>query len=389
MKTLLNHFPERKIEMEWSGFKFTSRLFLVVALIYQHSTFAWVTLTSLVSNPARQRADTQQRNSWTTTTKTTKHLLAYPPEQPEIGANSNDLQILPIQIHLSDVSVEYRSPWTRRLFSAMPRIRPTALTNITWSLNDPQLVLLTGDSTAGKSTLLQVLAKGLESPIFEDAQGTLLLSCLNKDNNTTHSPRPHAIYLDASVDTPKYDDFYHSATRKKEKTSFSDLIVLKLLSRSGNPNRASSSASSFSPRQEHCRQLVDQILPFFLNLDEREYALSGKTWSQSLTYRMRLLEAAVESMWMGACIPSRREEADVENQMDRSFIAPAPLLLLDEWLDKETSVVIQNVQASLEAVVEQTGAIVIAVTHKPERWKLSTSHSTTSRVILSRGKLVT
>ena len=377
--------------MEWSGFKFTSRLFLVVALIYQHSTSAWV--TSLLSNPARQRTDTQQRNSWTTTTKTTKHLLAYPPEQPEIGANNDDLQILPIQIHLSDVSVEYRSPWTRRLFSAMPRIRLTALTNITLSLNDPQLVLLTGDSTAGKSTLLQVLANGLESPVFEDAQGTLLLSCLNKDNNTTRSPRPHAIYLDASVDTPKYDDFYHSATRKKEKTSISDLIVLKLLSRSGNPNRAQSPASSFSPRQEQCRQLVDQILPFFLNLDEREYALSGKTWSQSLTFRVRLLEAAVESMWMGACIPSRREDSfqhgeDIENEMDRSFIASAPLLLLDEWLDKETSVVIQNVQASLETMVEQTGAIVIAVTHKPERWKLSTSHSTTSRVILSRGKLV-
>jgi ABC-type lipoprotein export system ATPase subunit len=42
-----------------------------------------------------------------------------------------------------------------------------------------------------------------------------------------------------------------------------------------------------------------------------------------------------------------------------------PLLLLDEWMDQETSLVVQRVEQSILRLTEQ-GAVVFCVTHKPD-----------------------
>ena len=83
---------------------------------------------------------------------------------------------------------------------------------------------------------------------------------------------------------------------------------------------------------------------------------------------------------------------------DGEIAVVAPFVLLDEWLDQETSIVIQAVQSSLERLVLTTNATVFIVTHYPERWKLESAtwtsddsmstQSTTRRLILSRGKII-
>merc|ERR1712238_81878 len=44
---------------------------------------------------------------------------------------------------------------------------------------------------------------------------------------------------------------------------------------------------------------------------------------------------------------------------------PGPILLLDEWMDVETSTVISKIKPSMHKIVKQINGIVISVTHKP------------------------
>ena len=60
----------------------------------------------------------------------------------------------------------------------------------------------------------------------------------------------------------------------------------------------------------------------------------------------------------------------------------APLLLLDEWMDKETSAVVRKVEESLVQMAEQ-GAIIFCVTHKPELF--AKSHR---KITLCRGEIL-
>lgn len=60
----------------------------------------------------------------------------------------------------------------------------------------------------------------------------------------------------------------------------------------------------------------------------------------------------------------------------------APILLLDEWLDKEPTAIVTAVEAALQSFVDETNAIVVVVTHKVDRW------TTRNRMELRSGKLV-
>ncbi|KAL7568451.1 hypothetical protein ACA910_012163 [Epithemia clementina (nom. ined.)] len=403
-------------------------------------------------------------------------------------ANHHDkwqkVQILPIQVNLTNVSVEYpTASWTQTLFSAMPRLRSAALSNVTLVLGgEPpppppprQLVLVTGDSTAGKSTLLQVLAHGLESPLFAQTYGTMTLSSLSSSLSSSHESRPtpapqegssngndiwndvrpYPVYLDASIDTPKYENFMHSyyswtTTRKSteddSEPALMNRLAQTLLSRYTSTTTKTRKPITSGPAMpllllDLCNCLLVQILPLVFqgkSYNGNSYAdilaeiytnNGGKVASsQSQIYQWRLLEAAMESMLRGYCAssesavewslsvlrssgdhpgpledntvtssPPPQQPSSLTAAKNYSYHVPAPFLLLDEWLDRETSVVIQSVQQSLQALIQETGAIVVVVTHYPERWKhavvpgtatKTTSETTTRRIILSRGKVV-
>jgi ABC-type polysaccharide/polyol phosphate transport system ATPase subunit len=100
--------------------------------------------------------------------------------------------------------------------------------------------------------------------------------------------------------------------------------------------------------------------------------------SPSEQYRLQLVKASLESMLQGR-LSFSEDKIVVE--------LPAPVLLLDEWLDKETSSIVQKVRGALEALVE-LGAVVCSVTHKPERWQNSNTAVSTSHMTLCRGEIL-
>jgi ABC-type lipoprotein export system ATPase subunit len=59
-----------------------------------------------------------------------------------------------------------------------------------------------------------------------------------------------------------------------------------------------------------------------------------------------------------------------------------PILLLDEWLDKEPTSIVTAVEDALQTFVAVTKGVVCVVTHKSDRWK------TKNRMELRRGKIV-
>jgi ABC-type lipoprotein export system ATPase subunit len=61
---------------------------------------------------------------------------------------------------------------------------------------------------------------------------------------------------------------------------------------------------------------------------------------------------------------------------------PPPILLLDEWLDKEPTSIVRAVEEALETFVAATKAVVCVVTHKTDRWR------TQNRWELRRGQVV-
>jgi ABC-type polysaccharide/polyol phosphate transport system ATPase subunit len=89
--------------------------------------------------------------------------------------------------------------------------------------------------------------------------------------------------------------------------------------------------------------------------------------SPSETYKFGLVVACMESV-------SVREPC-------------APILLLDEWMDLETSIVVHKVEKAMLELTEGIGAIILYVTHKPNLLGASHECMTLCRgEILSRGR---
>ena len=63
---------------------------------------------------------------------------------------------------------------------------------------------------------------------------------------------------------------------------------------------------------------------------------------------------------------------------------PSPLLLLDEWLDLETSIVANRVEQSILNLTRH-GAVILCVTHKPH---LFSSKTTKRTITMCRGEIL-
>lgn len=96
--------------------------------------------------------------------------------------------------------------------------------------------------------------------------------------------------------------------------------------------------------------------------------------SPSEYYRFRVAQACIESS-LHHCRHSDQMKllgssaltmvCDTNNCNATTKWLPGPILLLDEWMDVETSTVVRNVQPCLHNVVHDLGGVVICVTHKP------------------------
>jgi energy-coupling factor transporter ATP-binding protein EcfA2 len=300
----------------------------------------------------------------------------------------------PSRVSLQDVSQSYPDSFWRKLTSSAPR-RTFALENVSLDF-DPSsssssdgrmMTLLSGESSSGKSTILR-LVMGSERPI----SGTVRISSNNNNNNNNDA--------EGSIARPVCLD---------TKPSYGQNEVVEDI---WNNNKAlwscwgTESSSSSNSNSSSDRPLVDALSRLL------KVPLQAKILDLSMSevYLCRIGEACLQSMLMG-----RGEEEDrglvgttkkekkstddvlLEGTPEESALPtvvvplfPAPILLLDEWLDTETSVVVQNVQSSLNELAKK-GAVVICVTHKPHLFLKGGENGEVpcySSITLSRGKVL-
>jgi ABC-type polysaccharide/polyol phosphate transport system ATPase subunit len=217
------------------------------------------------------------------------------------------LTSLPTGLSIEHVSQSYPSSLLRTLFSSVPR-REYAVRNITLHVDSDILVLL-GASSSGKSTILRMVA-GMESPV--------------SGRVTWEPPAVRPVYLD----------------RKPGKDS--TRTVQSIL----NSLSTAESNDSWEQVIEHIRETV--------GFGVRELKLTPSELSPSDSYRFGLICATLESI-----VPAL---SNLENGI------PSPILLLDEWMDLETSSIVHRVEESICNLTIQ-GAVVLCATHKPQLFR--------------------
>ncbi len=253
----------------------------------------------------------------------------------------------PTRVTLESVSQSYPESFWRKMTSSVPR-RKCALDNVSLVFDAESVTLLVGESSAGKSTILRLIT-GNERPTL----GQVKISNLG---TTLTVARP--ISLDSR---PSY--------RQNE-------VVEAIWTKAIPP--ISTIADSSSNAMEYLRDLSDVLK---LPLQSKIMDLS-----MSEVYLCRLGEACLESTTDHANSSNGKSIVSMPTIMDEDTLAPqlpAPILLLDEWLDNETSTVVQRVLASLEDLAD-FGAVVVCVTHKLHLF----GNGKFRRITLSRGKVL-
>jgi ABC-type ATPase involved in cell division len=248
----------------------------------------------------------------------------------------------PSTVKLHGVSHAYPDSFWRKMTSSVPR-RKFSLEDVTWTFDSNHLHLLTGVSSSGKSTILRLIAS-TEDPVA----GRLCVSTIANDDDTEsyRSDDQHArpVILDTR---PSY----------RESDSIADI---------------------WRGRQRVRSQDDDDIYHEFLStLLQLPLQSKVSELSTSQVYMCRLGEACLDS---SIVVDVRNVLADEEPTMS---MLPAPILLLDEWLDAETTTVVQSIQKALQTLMG-AGAVVICVTHKPERFDTRNL----CRIALSQGKVI-
>ena len=228
------------------------------------------------------------------------------------------------RIRFLSVSHQYEPSLHRSLFSSVPK-RSKSLRDV--DLDVSGLVRITGDSSSGKTTLLKLMMGDIR-PL----KGSVTLS------STGSCARP--IYLDSKplFGNGEMDLLTYIRKQLLKDSCYEDETVVK----------------------------VSGIFGFEAEI-LRGTPVSRLSLSQ--LYCLRLVVASLQSC--STTIDGKKQH-----------VVGGPILLLDEWLDKETSTVIRQVQGYLEEAAFR-GAIVCVVTHVPERW--TRFHQ---KIVLRYGKVV-
>lgn len=253
----------------------------------------------------------------------------------------------PTVVECDSVSQSYPESFWQKLTSSTPR-RQFALENVSLSLDSKMVTLLLGDSTAGKSTLLRLIAQR-EIPTSGE---------IKNSNFAVDSTVSCPIYLDAR---PSY-----------RQNQFVEEIWTKAM-------RTGSSLTGPSSNAMGCLRELSDVLKVPLQSKIMDLSMSevylcrlGEAYLESLTGQTDSLESSSSTS-----LQSRSDEVSLSSSL------PAPLILLDEWLDSETSTVVQRITSSLNELA-MYGAVVVCVTHKPHLF----GNGSFRRITLSRGKVL-
>jgi ABC-type lipoprotein export system ATPase subunit len=186
-----------------------------------------------------------------------------------------------------------------------------------------EILVLVGASSSGKSTILNLI-RGKEKP----TAGKVAISA----HSSVATPKP--IYL-----VHKPDDRYNDRTTLE--VLLQRLACQKLI-------------------DDNDENLADGIIRRFASLLELNLDKKPSELSPSETYCYGIARASIESSL--SAVQSTMMDNDV-------CLLPAPVLLLDEWMDKETSQVVHRVEEGLMRLVASCGCLVCIVTHKPNLLK--------------------
>ena len=247
------------------------------------------------------------------------------------------MRLLPSEIMCSDLTQSYPITLLKKLFSSVPT-REYAIQDITLSIGTQDVNLLAGEleacnnfyilvgrSGCGKSTLLRVLS-GDEEP----ASGNVLLNrnqLYPLEKRSINQPIP--IMLDAKPDC--FNDKLTVLQRIEEVTS-SDLGA-------------------------GVRRTIAIEFANLLSLSEDEINANPSSLSPSAQYVFGIACACVQSTADAVYV---RDDGDIE--------LPCPILLLDELIDFETSIVANRIGKSLKEL-SRAGAVIITATHRPQYLK--------------------
>jgi energy-coupling factor transporter ATP-binding protein EcfA2 len=326
-----------------------------------------------------------------------------------IASNTNTpstnlhVRFLPSQVEFQQVSQQYPETLARRLFSSVPR-REFALHNVSFTLQS-ELTLLTGASSSGKSALMKIIS-GIETP----TQGYFHIQCLW---DAPILPKHHAPWVAQPVYLDQRPSIDSRRTARQILCQQEESILQKLLlgSKGNKPKQQSDSSSSLRNFLKSllkaltvelcsCLQLTSATITLTTMTDNSMYdAWMDQTTlqlSSSQSYRLALVTACLQSSManLSAVLDScadvdidilfpMTDAIDTTERQLRTVSVPAPILLLDEWMDTETTEIIQTVQRGLEQLAGNSGAVIVSATHKAERWK-----KPYSEMVLSRGQVL-
>jgi len=275
-----------------------------------------------------------------------------------LAASSPTIEWIPTRVEFEGVYRSYGPPtmW-RKLTSSVPR-REFALEDVSLAFgktdtncsnkNEEAVCLLLGASSSGKSTIFRSLLEAAhvneKDKEFGRAENKGRVEIKSKIN-----AKPILLDDRGEVNTSSGSQ----KTTLKEAWSECAMEILETTSK----NEANDLVVSL------VNFLADEI--FDLHPDALLVDLTP-----SEKYRFCLGKACIESSF-GAAL---------------SYALPGPIILLDEWMDVETSAVVRKVQPSLHKIVYDLNGVVLSITHKPELY--ASTLGTIRRITLSGGKLL-
>jgi energy-coupling factor transporter ATP-binding protein EcfA2 len=320
---------------------------------------------------------------------------------------ARSVQYVPCTLRFDQVTVTYPdTPW-RRLSSAVP-YRECAL-NVSLVAQSSDLLLITGDSSSGKSTLLQLIATNATAATtaapsvlsrkLQPTSGTVSIG--TTEAASTHSSRGFVgipVYLNqkptlrsigkssATVKTLLLDTV-HQCHRQT-------VAARAVMDRGGGWGNVAWNANVDN---DAIQFVLGDLMTCvgWVTHTSNDTNRRDTVWTKALAqlsvselYRLALVQACLQSLalWL---------PYHVGHDCDHCIALPAPILLLDEWLDTEPSVVVQSVQQALEGLCRRANvetcaagagrhdvdhkyasvsgggasALILSVTHYPQRWK--------------------
>jgi energy-coupling factor transporter ATP-binding protein EcfA2 len=315
-----------------------------------------------------------------------------------LDTGSRPLTFVPSQIQCTELSQSYPETMFTKLFSSEPR-RTYAIENVTVRIGcHPEslvgssgVTLVVGASGSGKSVLLRLLA-GKEIPMRGTVHmnGRKLLYRNRGDNRRDRTK--------TSLESPPWGSIVGTNVTNGlcDKRTVQPIIIDRYY------QKDSCSASTSNPLKtvegyllklgrdyfpgdlQHddvlvLSSLIRKILSIvgISPVDSSSCPPHNLSVSNQLLFRIAC--ACIESVVPSMSLPSLGSHSDVGFR--------APVLLLDEFLDSESTVVAQRVGRGLHAL-SVAGAVVVIATHKPYHFTADSSIVVQQKITLVGGRVL-